>query len=342
MSAVTSTIDSASEGPDRAELERLLTALRETRAAVSRVVIGQEEIVEQLLVALIAGGHVLLEGPPGAGKTLMVRTLGEATGLSFSRVQFTPDLMPADITGSLVLTPDENGHNTLKFQPGPVFTQLLLADEINRATPRTQSALLEAMQERTISAAGTSMALPKPFFVLATQNPIEMEGTYMLPEAQIDRFMFRIDVRYPSIETLTAILHATTGSSEAHAAQSLTAENILALQALVRAVPIAEHVRRAVAMFSARTQPGLDANNAEVNRFIRFGLSPRGAQSMVLAAKGHALLAGRYNVAFEDLRAVLMPAVRHRVQLNFEGTAEGIVLEDMVGRIFEAAVKANS
>jgi MoxR-like ATPase len=344
MSAVTIKL----EGPDRhdashidqAHLERLLAGLRETRRQIARVVLGQDETVELLLIGLIAAGHVLLEGPPGAGKTLLVRTLADATALQFSRVQFTPDLMPADITGSMVLAPDENGHSVLKFQRGPVFTQLLLADEINRATPRTQSALLEAMQEHTISAAGTSMVLPKPFFVLATQNPIEMEGTYALPEAQIDRFLFRIDVPYPSAETLAAILHATTGAEEARAKQSLASEDIVALQALVRTVPIAEHVRRAVALFACSTQPGTDGVSAEVNRFVRFGLSPRGAQGLVRAAKGHALLAGRFNVAFEDLRAVLLPTIRHRMQLNFEGGAEGVEVDKLTIKLFDQAVKA--
>ncbi|RUT31052.1 MoxR family ATPase [Arsenicitalea aurantiaca] len=320
-----------------AELERLLVALRETRESIGRLVLGQGEVVEQLLIGLIAGGHVLLEGAPGVGKTLLVRTLATATGLSFSRIQFTPDLMPADITGSMVLVPDETGRNSLQFQPGPVFSQLLLADEINRATPRTQAALLEAMQERTISAAGRSMPLPNPFFVLATQNPIEMEGTYTLPEAQIDRFLFRIDVAYPTEEILTTILEATTGNAEAQLTRTLPPEDILALQKLVRAVPIAEHVRRAIARLSLMTQPHSGLATSEVNRFVRFGLSPRGAQSLVLAAKAHALFAGRYNVAFEDVEAVLMPASRHRVQLNFEGIAEEVKLEAMVTTLFQTA-----
>jgi MoxR-like ATPase len=339
MSAPAPSPTDATPGLDaeNAELERLLTALRATRGAIGRVVLGQEDVIEQLLISLIAGGHVLLEGAPGVGKTLMVRALGTATGLSFSRIQFTPDLMPADITGSMVLVPDASGRNSLQFQPGPVFAQLLLADEINRSTPRTQAALLEAMQERTVSAAGRSMALPSPFFVLATQNPIEMEGTYTLPEAQIDRFLFRIDVAYPTEDVLASILHATTGNAGGEVPQTLSAEDILALQKLVRSVPIAEHVRRSIARLSLMTQPGSALASAEVNRFIRFGLSPRGAQSVVLAAKARALFEGRYNVGFEDVQAVLLPATRHRVQLNFEGTAENVKLEKLVTKLFEDA-----
>jgi len=324
---------------DDATLERLLQALRATRDAISGVLLGQEKVVEQLLVALIAGGHVLLEGPPGVGKTLLVKTLGQATGLGFARIQFTPDLMPADITGSMVLIPGEDGRSRLEFQKGPVFTQLLLADEINRSTPRTQSALLEAMQERTISAAGRSMTLPQPFFVLATQNPIEMEGTYSLPEAQIDRFLFRIDIAYPSEETLARILSATTGSAQPEVVQALRPDDIVELQNIVRSVPVAEHVRRSVARLGLATQPGSDIASASVRRFLRFGLSPRGAQAIIMSAKANALFAGRYNVAFDDLRAVLLAATRHRIHLNYEGVAEGVSLEALILETFEQCVR---
>lgn len=319
---------------EEAELGRLLSALAETRESIGRMVLGQQGAIEQLLLGLMAGGHVLLEGTPGVGKTLLVKALGAATGLSFARIQFTPDLMPADITGSMVLVPDANGHRTLQFERGPVFSQILLADEINRATPRTQSALLEAMQERTISAAGRSMELPQPFFVLATQNPIEMEGTYSLPEAQIDRFLFRIDIAYPSEDTYTSILDVTTGAAQTPLSVTLPEADILALQSLVRSVPIAEHVRRAIARLSLMTQPGSEQATRDVNRHVRFGLSPRGAQALVLAAKAHALFAGRFNVSFEDVEAVLAPATRHRVQLNFEGRAEGVSLERLMGDLF--------
>jgi MoxR-like ATPase len=321
------------------ELDALMEAIGRTRDEVARAVVGQRDVVDQLLIGLIAGGHVLLEGLPGVGKTLLVRSLGAAAGLTFGRVQFTPDLMPADVTGGMVLTPDESGHMTAKFQPGPIFTQVLLADEINRATPKTQSSLLEAMQEGTVTAAGTSMALPKPFFVLATQNPIEMEGTYQLPEAQIDRFLFKSLVRYPTEAELDAILDLTTGSPVAQPRQILTAEHILRLQQIVREVPIASHVRRAVSRVALHTQPDRPESPQEVRRFLRFGLSPRGAQSLVLSAKGHALLNGRYNVSFDDLRAVLLPVMRHRVQLNYQGEAERVDIDALLGKILEAETR---
>ncbi|MGE0458741.1 MAG: AAA family ATPase [Bauldia sp.] len=325
---------------DRATIDELVSALRATREEIARSVVGQREVVDQLLIALICGGHVLLEGAPGVGKTLIVRTLGIATGLTFSRVQFTPDLMPADITGGMSLLPDETGRSRLQFQEGPIFTQILLADEINRATPKTQSALLEAMQEKTVTAAGRTMTLPRPFFVLATQNPIENEGTYRLPEAQIDRFLFKSLVSFPNEDDLHGILDATVDAELPEPRRVLSGEQLLILQKLVRQVPTAWHVKRSVARFAVATQPHLADPDSPVGRYFRFGLSPRGAQSLVLAAKGHALLDGRYNVAFDDLEAVLAPTLRHRFQLNYEGEAEGIdsarlltsLLEDQVRR----------
>ena len=328
-----------SEDMDIEALDRLLEQLQRARDEIANSVVGQSDVVEQLLIALICGGHVLLEGAPGVGKTLLVRSLGAAAGLSFARIQFTPDLMPADITGSLALIPDESGRTVLKFQAGPIFTQVLLADEINRATPKTQSALLEAMQERTVTAAGRTMDVPQPFFVLATQNPIEMEGTYRLPEAQIDRFLFKSLVNYPSEDELHGILDLTTGVEQPVSGQVLSAEDILLLQKLVRQVPIAAHVQRAVARFAITTQPDRTGGPAEMTKYFRIGLSPRGAQSLVLAAKGHALLGGRYNVGVEDLSAVLAPAIRHRCQLNYEGEAEGIDADAVLARLLDAETR---
>jgi MoxR-like ATPase len=324
---------------DAADLEQLLDALSRARDEIAKAVVGHRDVIDQLLIALICEGHVLLQGAPGVGKTLLVRTLGAATGLSFTRVQFTPDLMPADITGGLALIPDEQGRTRAQYQAGPIFTQLLLADEINRATPKTQSALLEAMQERTVTAGGRSMNLPRPFFVLATQNPIEMEGTYQLPEAQIDRFLFKTVMAFPSEDELDDILDLTTGTAHVVPAQVLSAEDILRGQALARSVPIAAHVRRAVARFVRRTQVDAAEVPSEVRRYIRFGISPRGAQCLVLAAKGHALLRHRYNVSFNDLRAVLLPTLRHRFQLNYEGEADEIDAEALLCRVFEDSIR---
>src|SRR5260221_1251302 len=324
---------------DAAALQQLLDALSLARAEIAKAVVGHRDVIDQLLIALICEGHVLLEGAPGVGKTLLVRTLGIATGLSFTRIQFTPDLMPADITGGLALVPDEHGRTRAQYQAGPIFTQLLLADEINRATPKTQSALLEAMQERTVTAAGRSMNLPRPFFVLATQNPIEMEGTFQLPEAQIDRFLFNSVMAFPSEEELDNILDLTTGTAQVAPTQVLSAEDILRGQALVRMVPIAAHLRRAGARFARHTQIDGAEAPADVKRYVRFGISPRGAQAMLLAPKGHALLQHRYNVSFDDLRAILLPTLRHRFQLNYPGEADEIDAEALLCRVFEEAIR---
>jgi MoxR-like ATPase len=339
LAADASEMANSAASMEAAGLEKLLGALSRARVEIAKAVVGHRHVIDQLLIALICEGHVLLEGTPGVGKTLLVRTLGAATGLSFARVQFTPDLMPADITGGLALVPDEQGRTRAQYQAGPIFAQLLLADEINRATPKTQSALLEAMQERTVTAAGRSMNLPRPFFVLATQNPIEMEGTYQLPEAQIDRFLFNTVMAFPSEEELDGILDLTTGTTQVAPARVLSAEDILHGQALVRSVPIAAHVRRAVARFVRRTQVDGSETPSDVKRYIRFGVSPRGAQCLVLAAKGHALLQHRYNVSLDDLRAVLLPTLRHRFQRNYAGEADEVDSEAMLRRVFEDAIR---
>jgi MoxR-like ATPase len=317
------------------DLEADLRRLQDARSALAKVVVGQETTVEQLLVTLVAGGHALIEGAPGLGKTLLVRTLADVCGLTFTRIQFTPDLMPADVTGSVSLVHDDEGRPSTRFIPGPIFGQLVLADEINRATPKTQSSLLEAMQEHTVTVGGRMHAMPSPFHVLATQNPFEMEGTYTLPEAQIDRFFFKVVVAYPSEAVLDAILDQTTGAATGRAPQAMTPEDLLRMQKLVREVPVASHVRRAVARYVRATLPDEEGNDARVRRYVRFGVSPRGGQALLLAAKAHALLDGRFAVAIEDLRAAVLPALRHRVQLNFEGVADGISADALLMELFE-------
>ena len=335
------TPDHAPAAADTKTVDTALAGLSALRSEVSRVVLGQAEVIDQLLVGLISGGHVLLEGAPGLGKTLLVRTVGVASGLQYARVQYTPDLMPADVTGNMVLLRDEAGSGRLEFQPGPIFTQLLLADEINRATPKTQSALLEAMQEHTVTVGGRTLPLPKPFFVLATQNPIELEGTYVLPEAQLDRFFIKIVMPYPEEQTLYEILDQTTGQGLAEPRQVVTAEDILRMQGLVREVPVASHVRRAVARFLLATHPERPGAAESVRRYVRFGVSPRGGQSLLLAAKAVALLAGRFNVSFDDVRSALQPTLRHRFQLNYEGEANPAVnAEALLHELFAQSVAA--
>ena len=305
-------------------------------AELGRVMVGQREVIRMVLMAMIAGGHVLLEGVPGLGKTVLVRSLGGALHLDFSRVQFTPDLMPADITGTHIVTEDEHGRRRFEFQPGPLFTNLLLADEINRATPKTQSALLEAMQERQVTVGDRTRPLPEPFFVLATQNPIELEGTYPLPEAQLDRFFFKILVPFPDAGDLAEIARRTTGTDEAELHAVATGSDLSAMALLAREVPIAEHVlERAVAMVLA-THPEHPGAPAEVKRYVRWGSSPRGLQTLVLGGRIRALLDGRFNVAIEDLAAVAPPALRHRVFLNFEADAAGVAADQVVTAVIDS------
>ncbi len=304
---------------------------------MGRVIVGQDAVIDGVLTCLLAGGHVLLEGSPGLGKTLLVRTLADTLDLPFGRIQFTPDLMPADITGTMLLV-EEDGKRQFEFQAGPVFASIVLADEINRATPKTQSALLEAMQEARVTVAGTTRPLPDPFFVLATQNPIEMEGTYPLPEAQMDRFLFKIVVGSPSLQQLSSILDRTTGTGVSHAAKVLDGADVLALRNLARAVPIAPYVRDYAAALALATHPDNGLAPDLVRRFGRFGSSPRGAQALTLAAKVRALIAGRYHVAVEDINAVAIPALRHRVLLNFDAEAEGIQAADVVQQVVDATL----
>jgi MoxR-like ATPase len=302
---------------------------------VANVIVGQRELVRHTLTCLLANGHALLEGVPGLGKTMLVRTIADVIDCSFNRIQFTPDLMPADITGTNILI-EEGGSRVFRFQPGPVFANLVLADEINRATPKTQSSLLEAMQEHQVTVARQRYPLDPPFFVLATQNPLEMEGTYPLPEAQLDRFMFKVMVPFPTEDDLIQIVERTTGSDTATAGKICTAAEIVEMQRLARAVPIAPHVTAyAVSVLSA-THPDQPRAPELVREYVRYGASPRGAQALVTAGKIGALLDGRFNVSIDDIRAVAMPALRHRIILNFEGEAEGITSEAIVRTILES------
>ncbi|MDQ2935441.1 MAG: MoxR family ATPase [Chloroflexota bacterium] len=299
---------------------------------VGRFIVGQQQLVRQTLISLLAGSHALLEGVPGLGKTMLVRTMAEALELGFSRIQFTPDLMPADIVGTNIIV-EEGGERRFRFQPGPIFSNLVLADEINRATPKTQSALLEAMQEHRVTVAKQQYVLSEPFFVLATQNPLEMEGTYPLPEAQLDRFFFKIDVPFPSEGDLMAIMERTTGTAVISVGKAASGADVIAMQRLAREVPIATHVMAYSIRILRGTHPETDGAPELVRKYVRYGGSPRGAQAIVLGAKIHALLEGRFNVAFSDVQAVAAPALRHRVILNFEGEAEGISTDSVVRAI---------
>ncbi len=311
---------------------RFIETARSIEAEVGRVVVGQPEVVRGVLTCLLAGGHALLEGVPGLGKTLLVRTIGEALDLSFSRVQFTPDLMPADITGTTILSEGVDGR-TFQFQPGPLFAHLVLADEINRATPKTQSALLEAMQERRVTAGRSTHQLPEPFFVLAIQNPIEMEGTYPLPEAQLDRFLFKLTVPFPSEDDLLRIAQLTTGAGMPHATHIADGPRLLELMQFAREVPVAEPVMRYAVRVVRRTNPATPDAPPDVRRFARYGSSPRGLQALVLGGKVRALLESRYNVAYEDIRAVAPAALRHRIILGFEADAEGIDADRLITEV---------
>jgi MoxR-like ATPase len=302
---------------------------------IGRVIVGHEDIVHGVLTAILCGGHCLLEGVPGLGKTMLVRTLSEVLELKFNRIQFTPDLMPADILGTNLIVEDESGRRKFEFQKGPVFTQILLADEINRATPKTQSAMLETMQEGTVTAAGQRFTLEQPFFVLATQNPIEQEGTYPLPEAQLDRFFFKLVVGYSSREDLNTIVERTTVREKIELSKVMNGDEIRRWQGRIREVILAPHVQDYLVRLTLATHPDGPHSVAATNQYIRWGASPRGAQTLALAAKVRGLLDGRFNVSFEDIRRVYLPAMRHRVILNFEAQAEGVQADTVLLEILE-------
>ncbi len=332
MTGIVGTEGSMRNPPAGEEVELLAEKMAEVRREISKAIVGQSEVVDGVLIALLAGGHVLLEGAPGLGKTMLVRTLAQAVALQYSRIQFTPDLMPADVIGTAVVQENGDGQRSLGFQPGPIFANLLLADEINRATPKTQSALLEAMQEKQVTVAHTSHLLEEPFFVMATQNPLEMEGTYPLPEAQLDRFLFKLRVPSPGAADLHEILDRTTQGAGLPVDRVLSGPQIMEMRRIVRTVPVAPHVQDQVVKLVLATHPD-GARNALANKYIRYGSSPRGAQTLILGGKVRALLDGRFNVSVEDIRALLLPALRHRLILNFEAQADNRTTDDLLEEI---------
>ncbi len=318
------------EAAAQARLDALKEGVQKIRAGLRQVIVGQDEVIDGVITCLLAGSHVLLEGVPGLGKTMLVRTLSEVVDLTFSRIQFTPDLMPADIIGTTVVEEGGSSGDRFEFRKGPVFSPIVLADEINRATPKTQSALLEAMQEHRVTVGGKTYDLGSPYFVLATQNPLEMEGTYPLPEAQLDRFFFKLKVPFPSREDLHEIMDRTTSDHQAVVKPVIGAEEIRAHQNTVRRVPVPRHVQDYVIRLLRATHPELEGATDPVKRFVANGASPRGAQAMILAAKISALLDGRVGASLHDVRRVALPSLRHRIILNFEGEAESITTDSVV------------
>ena len=315
-----------------AEFQKRIGALREE---IGRVIVGNREVIDGVLSCMLGSSHALLEGVPGLGKTMLVRTLADVLGLEFSRIQFTPDLMPADIIGTVVLEEGASGARQLEFRRGPIFANIVLADEVNRATPKTQSALLEAMQEHRVTVGRTTHVISEPYFVLATQNPLEMEGTYPLPEAQLDRFFYKLEVPFPSRDELHAIIDRTTSTQHAQVKRVLTREQILQMQALVRRVPVARHVQDYAIRVLQATHPTGEEAPELVKRFVRTGGSPRGAQAMLLGAKVRALFDGRFAASIDDVKPTALPALRHRVLLSFEGEAEGVAPDRVIGEILK-------
>ena len=315
------------------KISKFLDAHNALTAEIGKVIVGQDAIVDGTINALFANGHVLLEGVPGLGKTLLVRTLSKVLDLSFNRIQFTPDLMPADVIGTNMVHETSDGKRAFEFQHGPIFSHLILADEINRATPKTQSAMLEAMQERSVTAGGEIRKLDTPFFVLATQNPIDQEGTYPLPEAQLDRFFYKLIVGYPTAEELSEVIARTTEENQVQVNKVVDGRTLSELQLLVKQVPVASHVKDYAVRLVLATHPNTETALDITNKFLRFGSSPRGAQSLLLGAKVRALTKGRFNVSFDDIAAVAFPALRHRLIVNFEAEAEGITTDDVLDKI---------
>ncbi|MFT3769257.1 MAG: MoxR family ATPase [Minicystis sp.] len=319
----------------RAEVIEFQKSIAGLREEVGKMIVGNRDVVDGVLTCMLAGSHALLEGVPGLGKTMLVRTMAEALDLQFSRIQFTPDMMPADILGTTVIDEAQGGARSFSFRKGPIFANIVLADEINRATPKTQSALLEAMQEHRVTVSKQTWTLDEPFFVLATQNPLESEGTYPLPEAQLDRFFFKLHVGFPGREELNAILERTTGSATPKVSRVIGRDRLIQMQALVREVPVARHVQDYAVRLLQATHPTEKGSLDAVQRFVKFGSSPRGAQALLLAAKIRALMEGRFAAAIEDVKASALPALRHRVLLNFEGEAEGVKTDDLLQEILK-------
>ena len=319
---------------DQTQIQQFSARVNEIKREIGKEIIGQEKVVDQLLTVLIAGGNALLEGVPGLGKTRLVRTLSQVFDMPFSRIQFTPDLMPADITGTNIIVKTETG-NEFRFREGPLFASIVLADEINRATPKTQAALLEAMQEHSVTVAGETHTLAEPYFVLATQNPMEQEGTYPLPEAQLDRFMLKIMVDFPTLDELSRIVGLTTVPQNEHAQKVADAETLLQMRAVAQEVPVGQAVRDFALRLVLATHPEVESSPETVRRFVRFGASPRAAQAIIATARVRALMAGRYNVAYEDIEALAPACLRHRIALSFEGMAEGETTEGVIANLLK-------
>ena len=315
------------------DIKEFVKQVDNIKAEIGKAIIGQKEVVEQVLIAILCEGNVLLEGVPGLGKTQLVKTIGKVMDLDFSRIQFTPDLMPADVVGTNIITQNEKGNNEFSFQKGPIFSNIVLADEINRATPKTQSAMLEAMQEKTVTVGNSTYELEKPFFVLATQNPIEMEGTYPLPEAQMDRFMFKLDVKFPKLDELSEIVNLTTKKKSYELEKISNSEEILKMVNVGKEVPIAKPVMDYAMKLIISTHPESEDGAEIAKKYIRFGSSPRGAQAIIKAARIKALMSGRYNVAFDDIKYVAYPVLRHRIILNFEALSDGISSDYIIGEL---------
>ncbi|MGM0557624.1 MAG: AAA family ATPase [Myxococcota bacterium] len=322
-----------------AEVEEQVAAFRKDcdriRDEIGKMIVGHREIIDGVIITMLSGGNVLLEGVPGLGKTMLVRTLSDALGLAFSRIQFTPDLMPTDILGTVMIIEDEDGQKHFQFERGPIFANIVLADEINRATPKTQAAMLEAMQEKSVTVAKETMMLDEPFFVLATQNPLEMEGTYPLPEAQLDRFLYKLNVEFPSLDELHTIMDRTTQREEPDLEKVINQDRLIEMKRFAREVPVARHVQDYALRLLQATHPEHPSSPDITNQYVRVGSSPRGAQAILLSAKVRALMDGRFNVSCEDVRASAVPALRHRVILNFEGEAEGVSTDDILDHIIE-------